>query len=182
MLATLIATSFGLITRADDIKLADGKTIFHNAVITSSDAASVTIRHSTGIARVMIPELPPELRAKFQYDPEKARQRLLSEQKQLEATNSAIQSGIAGLTAKEACEKSKIRLEGKIIQVMENSILLRQTNAFGDPTILIRHVSTTNHADGDRVAINAVPVGTWQYSNTMGSTNTVRAFDAACPD
>jgi len=33
---------------ADDITLADGKTIFHNAKIISHDAASVSIKHSTG--------------------------------------------------------------------------------------------------------------------------------------
>jgi hypothetical protein len=42
---------FASVARADDIKLADGKTVFHNAKIISQDAASVTIKHSTGVAR-----------------------------------------------------------------------------------------------------------------------------------
>jgi hypothetical protein len=66
---------------ADDITLADGKTVFHNAKIVSQDAASVTIRHSAGIARVMIPELPPEVRAKIKYDSDEAAKLLQNEQR-----------------------------------------------------------------------------------------------------
>jgi hypothetical protein len=66
---------------ADDITLVDGKTVFHNAKIINDDAQSVTIKHSTGIARVMIPELPAELRAQFKYDPDAAKQAAAQEEK-----------------------------------------------------------------------------------------------------
>jgi hypothetical protein len=67
-----------LAVRADDITLRNG-TVFKNARITHSDAARVTIAHESGIARVMIQELPPELRAQYKYDPERARQLLVAE-------------------------------------------------------------------------------------------------------
>ncbi len=48
--------------RADDIKLRDG-TILKSAKITSNDGAAATIIHESGIAHVMISDLPAELRA-----------------------------------------------------------------------------------------------------------------------
>jgi hypothetical protein len=55
ILVYVIPVLLAVTVRADDITLADGKTVFHNAKIVSQDAASVTIRHSTGIARVTNP-------------------------------------------------------------------------------------------------------------------------------
>src|SRR5881392_4002327 len=69
LMAALLCT---VAIRADEITLTDGKTVFHNAKIISQDTGSVQIKHSRGIARVMIADLPPELRAQFKYDPKAA--------------------------------------------------------------------------------------------------------------
>jgi hypothetical protein len=77
-LGIIITFLLQLIASADDIKLPSGP-IYRNAKIIRSDAASVTIQHSSGIARIMIPDLPEELRSKYAYDPDAAKKLLGSE-------------------------------------------------------------------------------------------------------
>jgi hypothetical protein len=78
ILRLIIAFLLPLIGRAEDIKLPAGP-VYKNAKIIRSDAASVTIQHSSGIARVMIPDLPEELRSKYPYDSEAAKKLLTLE-------------------------------------------------------------------------------------------------------
>jgi hypothetical protein len=155
---------------ADDIKLADGKTVYHNAKITSSDAASVTIKHSTGIAHVPIPDLPHELRAQFNYDPGKAQELLTAQQK------AAASENIKQIVKQMDNAQPREHLNGKILQISSEGVLLHILGK--DQPIIIRHVDTGNHVDGDNVSIDAVPAGTFQYVNAAGSTSTIRAYDA----
>lgn len=176
MLCMSVAVLSTAAVRADDIKLDDGKTVYHNAVITSYDAASVTIRHSTGLARIPIPELPPELRATFQYDPEKAKKLLATEQGTILTTNAVVEADTSRDVARAAWNKSKIRLSGTIVQITSEGVLMRE---FGkDQVIFIKHAAIGNHADGDFVSIDAAPVGTHKYVTTAGAEATVRAYDA----
>ena len=99
ILIYVIPVLLAVTVRADDITLVDGKTVFHNAKIVTQDAASVMIKHSTGLARVMIPDLPPELRSQFKYDSDAAMQTLAYENSAREAFNA---QGAAKMAADRA--------------------------------------------------------------------------------
>lgn len=190
ILIYVIPALLAVTVRADDITLADGKTVFHNAKIVSQDAASVTIRHSVGIARVMIPELPPELRAKIKYDSDEAAKLLQNEQRSTAQMNVLAARDIAesrkrdteekeAYATREAWQKSLQRMSGKITQITDEGVFILQDNA--EHVVFIKHANAGNYVDGDYVSVFAAPCGSYNYSNVRGSGSTVRAFDAAPP-
>ena len=164
---------------ADDIKLADGKTVFRNATIVSSDAASVTIKHSAGIARVTIPELPAELRAKFKYEPEAAKQIASEEKSAADIANARAQAEAAHLRDLNIWTRAAVQLNGKILQINDDGLLLVGTG-FGDP-VFVMNAGTRNLVDGDLVSVLAISVEPHQYVDTKGARRTIPAFDAAKP-
>jgi hypothetical protein len=105
ILIYVIPVLLAVTVRADDITLVDGKTVFHKAKIISQDAASVMIRHSTGLARVMIPDLPPEVRAKIKYDSDEAAKLLRNEQRSTAEMNVRAAREIAESGKRNAEEK-----------------------------------------------------------------------------
>jgi len=158
--------------------------------IINQDAASVTIRHSTGIARVMIPELPPELRTKLHYDPDNAKAALENEQREISALNvqKAAELALSKLSesqekqyqaAVELWQKSLATIKGKIQQITEDGIFLYREN--DTHPVFIKHADPGGYVDGDIVSIQAAPCAAYQYGNVRGSGSTVRAFDAAPP-
>jgi hypothetical protein len=58
--------------RADDWKTTDGK-VYHDVQVLNSQPDSVTILHQDGGASVPLATLPPDVQAKFHYDPVKAK-------------------------------------------------------------------------------------------------------------
>jgi hypothetical protein len=164
---------------ADDIRLADGKTVFHNATITSSDAASVTIKHSAGVARVMIPDLPPELRAQFKYEPRVAKQVIADERDEASISRDRAEAEEAHRQLVGRWRAAAFRLQGKILQVNNEGLLLTGTG-FGDP-IFVKNVDARHSVDGDWVSVLAIAVDPHQYTDTQGARRTIRAFDAAQP-
>ena len=99
----------------------------------------MTIRHSTGIARVMIPELPPELRTKLHYDPDNAKAALENEQREISALNVQRAAELAQSKLSESQEKqyqaavelwqkSLATIKGKIQQITEDGIFLYREN------------------------------------------------------
>lgn len=156
---------------ADDIKLADGKTVYHNAEIISSDAASVTIKHSTGIARVLIKELPEDIRAKLRFDANKASAIELEQAKATAAYNAKIQ---AEDDLKKFVSANAVWISGKIIQVMDRSVLMRLSS---DENVWIDHIKTAGLIDGNHLDALVIPAGTHQYTSVIGGTNTVRAYE-----
>ena len=188
-IAILAALSVSL-ALADDITLSNGK-VLHNAKIINQDAASVTIKHSTGIARVMIPELPPELRTKLNYDPDNARAALEKEQREISALSVQRAAELAQSKLSESQEKqyqaavelwqkSLVTITGKIQQITEDGIYLYREN--DTHPVFIKHADPGGvYVDGDIVSIKAAPCAAYQYGNVRGSSSTVRAFDAAPP-
>jgi hypothetical protein len=124
ILVYIIPVLLALTVRADDITLADGKTVFHKAKIISQDSASVMIKHSTGLTRVMIPDLPPELRAQFKYDPEEATKVLQREQRTIAETNVAAAREIAESAKRDAEEPITVDKSGEKSEVFEIASLL----------------------------------------------------------
>jgi len=172
--------------RADDITLVDGKTVYHNAKIINYDAASVTIKHSAGIARVMIPDLPPELRAQFKYDADAANKALADEKAQADARIAAQivqQASHAGLNAQAQADqdwkRSLVRVTGTIFQITTDGVFIRLS--VGDQLVFVKHANPGNCIDGDFVSVEAAPSGSYQYTDVNGSTRTIRAFDSAPP-
>jgi hypothetical protein len=185
------------IVRADDITLEDGK-VLHNAKIMSQDAASVTIKHSTGIARVMIPELPKELRDKLNYDPAEAKKLLEMEQANAQGARPNVAMANAEVTVPERSksdarlsgtqtstisheqwEKEATQVTGTLFQVTDDGILIHL--AVGGQLVFVKHADSGQFIDGDSVTILAVPCAPYRYTNTQGATKTIRAFDAAPP-
>jgi len=175
--------------RADDITLTNGKTL-HNAKITSSDAATVTIKYSTGIIRVMIPELPPEVRSKIKYDSDEAAKQLQNEQRttadasamsarEIEAARKRDTEQKAYDAALEAWQKSLVTIRGTLQQVTEDGILVFREN--DKHPVFIKHADPGGYVDGDIVSIQAAPCSPYAYGNVRGGGSTVRAFDAAPP-
>jgi hypothetical protein len=167
---------------ADDITLSDGKTVFHNATIVSQDAASVTIKHSVGVARVMIPDLPSELRGKFTYNPDAAKQTLIAEKHQIEFRHAQEATEADHLRALNMSNRAAVRLEGKILQINDDGLLLTGTG-LGDQQypVFVKNVGTRQLVDGDRVSVVAVPSDPHQYVDIHGAQRTILAFDAAKP-
>ena len=191
ILVYVIPVLLAVTVRADDITLADGKTVFHNAKIVSQDAASVTIRHSTGIARVTIPELPPEVRAKIKYDSDEAAKLLQNEQRRIAEMNVRAARELAesgkrdtedkeAYATREAWQNALQRVSGKITQITEDGVFILQDNA--NHVVFIKHANAGNYVDGDYVSVFAAPCRSYQYGNVRGSGSTVRAFDAAPPE
>ena len=150
----------------------------------------MTIRHSTGIARVMIPELPPELRTKLHYDPDNAKAALENEQREISALNVQRAAELAQSKLSESQEKqyqaavelwqkSLATIKGKIQQITEDGIFLYREN--DTHPVFIKHADPGGYVDGDIVSIQAAPCAAYQYGDVRGSGSTVRAFDAAPP-
>jgi len=153
----ILIVCFASIAMADDITLSDGK-VLHNAKIISQDAASVTIKHSTGIARVMMPELPKELRDKLNYDPDQAQNLLDKEQRATAAMNAQMAAELAKVnvteaekkayqSAFEAWQKSLVTIKGRISQITEDGILLYREN--DNHPVFIKHADPGGYVDGD---------------------------------
>ncbi len=61
----------GLSVFADDIVTFDSKT-YRNVKVTTSDPISITVSHSSGVARILFQEMSAELQKKYGYDAAKA--------------------------------------------------------------------------------------------------------------
>jgi len=164
---------------ADDITLADGKTVFYNAKIVGQDEVSVTIKHSAGIARVMIPDLPPELRTKFKYVPDAAKQTVVDEKDQAESRHAQEAAEAAHIRELNIWNRAAVLLSGKILSVERDGVLLSGTG-FGD-VIFVKNIDVTNLVDNQMISVAALPDGTHQYTSANSALRTIPAFDAAKP-
>lgn len=179
---------------AEDITLTDGTT-YHNTKITNQDAATVTIKHSTGIAHVMISLLPKELRDKLHYDPDEARKLIERERASVAQGNATVpprqsdaeaiavaarQSDNHGSSVSaEEWEKQAVRVTGTLFQVTDDGVIIKLS--VGGQLVFVKHADSDQFIDGDVVTVSAIPCKPYRYVDVRGGTRTVRAFDATRP-
>lgn len=79
-----IAVRSALPDDANSTLTVDGVT-YSNVTFGAATPSSVSVRHSTGVASVLLEKLPPELQKRFDYDPQKAAAYRQEETKRLES-------------------------------------------------------------------------------------------------
>jgi len=70
-LALILIICFASIALADDFKTIDGKE-YKNVTVSRVEPDGIVLITKSGISKVYFTELPKEVRARFNYDPEKA--------------------------------------------------------------------------------------------------------------
>lgn len=107
-----------------------GKT-FEAVAVKRVDPDGLSILHKDGVAKVLFTDLPEELRAKFGYDAQKAQ--AFQAAQTVEMENAARQQAAqarrkaeedAAEAAKKEREKSAVRIEGTIIQVVPDGMII----------------------------------------------------------
>lgn len=181
----------------NDLKTKDG-TVYRRAEITSVDAATATISHASGIARVDLTDLPDELLAKVapDYSPERA-----AVQQQAEKLADAQAAQAAEEQALKAEIKAKldsvsVLFSGTITQITATGALMKGYGQSSDVTKLViingrpTPVVTSpgsltkyecifvagydgNEVDGDHWEGRLWPAGRETYTTVMGASRTV---------
>jgi hypothetical protein len=172
----------------------DGQT-YNEVVYQSHDASRLKIMHESGIANLLIANLPKELQAKLDYDPKAAtaaEKALHQQQAQAQATADRQQ-----LAAK--IQDTAIVVVGKIFQVVDGGILLDsrvstiEVNPFHPEAkkVEAKDINARRIAPGDHVFVRTkqgglvdggeysgiiYPIGTHSFTTVMGSKRTIPAF------
>jgi hypothetical protein len=124
---------FNCLACAEDWKTSDGK-VYLNVKILSKDNAYVTILDRDGGGKILISSLSPEIQKSLQYDPTAAKSQLVNEQQ-------AIDEEVREKAASKILYAHQLTAKGKIIQVLDNGIILSfigistQTHIVAEPYV-----------------------------------------------
>ena len=132
----------------------------------------------------MIPELPPELRTKFHYDPDIAKAALDKERREISAVKVQMAGELAQSKLSESQEKqyqapvelwqkSLVTIKGKIQQITEDGILLFREN--DTHPVFIKDADPGGYVDGDIVSIQAAPPDEAASAPAFGKESAVEA-------
>lgn len=184
-----VVAAFG--SRADETNLTltvDGVT-YSNVTFGTVSPSAVSIYHSTGITRIPLAKLPPELQRRFGYDPQKAADWQKREQ-QAVATQEAAKQRAKWLKV-HACN-----IMGTVVSVVEgkglilsNQICVNQCIRYGvtDPRLLQLKVAfletdTKGLVDGTLVRCSACLEGTHTYTTTAGALKKINRYVFVGPE
>lgn len=167
-LATCVAFVAVSVATAGDIKLTNGE-VLKDATITSHDAIGVTISHSAGVARISYTLLPPELRQKFNYDPEKA-----GEQAEAEAKLTLQSTPAEQAHRQTAVEQSSSRPEVTNHTPQENTAQRLQEESLNK-----RVIAVLSRPMGGQIIGQTVFSGDLVISQTPMSPDQKRVFERA---
>ena len=179
-----------------ELKCVDG-TAYHDAVLSSSDPASITIRHRGGVARVDLANITEADRTKFgaHYDEQQAGRykaeeaeatRLADQAQQNEATMARfdalalsfvgkISQVISGGVLMEARGYEDDKEKKAIINGEEMKVATIHGGSFHYECAFVVGVED-NLVDGDQWKGRVWPAGRYQYTTVMGATRTVPRF------
>jgi hypothetical protein len=165
-----------------------GKT-FEAVTVKRVDPDGLLILHKDGAAKVLFTELSDELQAKYGYDEAKA--------KAFQAGQAASKlEAVAAEAEKKAVEqrnqeqaKQALKIQGKVIQVVKEGIILRvdpwEGRTKGRPPLLMGgadYIFVVGHSrqgakvDGDTVDVDAYPSGVFSYANTLGAARRLKQY------
>ena len=193
-----LASAFPLICLATLSAFADNSNLvltvggetYSNVTFGASTPASLSIRHSTGVASIPFAKLPPEIQKQFGYDPQKAGEYLKSlaaaakfaadQAEQERQRNAERQKQLADKAVN--CNK---HCTGKVLQVLSDGVLVEagmesELGQLGGIThrneTLVWFVTPKYEGlvDGDWVDFDAIDGGSYEYVTAIGSKATVR--------
>jgi len=95
----LILTSSALL--ADDFKTLDGRE-YKNVSVSRTEPDGITITSTSGIIKLYFSELPPEVRAKYNYDPQKAQEFAAADARQQQLIYQQTQRDRAAIAQQQA--------------------------------------------------------------------------------
>lgn len=120
---------------ADDLTLPNGKT-YQNYSITRTEPDGISIKHAAGITKLFFWELPQEMQARYNYDPEKAR--AYNTQARAQQAAAYAQQEAAAKKARARAEyeaahkevmdqikKSAFEMAGEVSQITDGGALIR---------------------------------------------------------
>jgi hypothetical protein len=176
--------------------------VITNAVVVKHEGYRLLWRQGASGGSVRLADLPEELQRRFAFNPERAA--LMEAKKEeletLRRVDNALAQEEAEIRArlKKAAaqlEASRRRINGKVIQVLDNAVLVRDgtvatetlrdiKRAYGDYSytepkeelVMITGVKTAELADGAVVKAHAYPLGTYRYTAVSGGIKTVKKY------
>jgi hypothetical protein len=184
-----------------DIALIDG-TVYHDAVITSVDPATATIRHPGGVTRVDLLELPNDLRDKVapHYNSDTAARFEAAENREAEMMAEASAQAAADQQTQARFDAVAINFKGTITQITEAGAIMKGSGTIPDQTTqVIVHGTDTMQAvtrkgglfhsdalfvagagdenvDGDPWSGKIWAAGRYTYTTVMGAPRTIPRF------
>ena len=139
---------------ADDITTIKGKK-YTDVVVQRVDPDGISIKHSAGLGKLYFSELPPEIRSKYGYDPEKHQKYYEAQQRQ--AANAEMMRTLDSIA---------VEVEAKLSQVLDDGSLAYIT-------IIDTFVYTNTYTDtyaGSRESYNPLTGGSTKMpSGSQGS-------------
>ncbi len=149
----LVAAVFADDAPPFDLTILSGKK-YLGVTVTRVEGDAIAISHADGIARVFFADLPPELRTKYGYDPNKAaaataqRAAAMTRQREIDAKNIEAEKQLKAAPFLQAEKEMKARMEAaakapKILrdaqgQIMSTTAGQIATNAFTFENCLVR--------------------------------------------
>ena len=189
-----------------NLTLTVGGVTYSNVTFGTVTPATVKIFHSSGIVRLPLAKLPPDLQQRFGYDPAQAadwqkveqqqaaafmKQQAVEQQKAKQQAGANRQSQLSQ-ESREEIEKKSQALWVNIIQVTPDGLLVRihgirdraesaRNNFFtlvkeSGPVLVVGHPKQGEFVDGEEIQFNAYLNGNWSYQNTAGANSTVQKW------
>jgi hypothetical protein len=195
-----------------ELKTASGKT-YQDVRITKVTPSEISIIHESGVARIPLKDLPDDLKTKFGYDPAKAEAHAVAKA-QADAQNEAAAAKAELAARQRALDQKRLKEAKeqtfKIMQVLKkengvlanfyfpggapgaaarsmNSLFGRGSSAVPSRTgeiVFLRGKISPNLVDGAVIVANIVSDGSYEYTNTLGATSTVKKLEVLqheCP-
>ncbi len=180
LLLALTIALFPSALMADDIETLDGA-LYTNAKVTRIDPDGITIRWSAGIAKVPFESLSPELRDKYGYEPEKARQH--------KESLAAIASERRKMVQQQATVNREIKETTstgwyKVVSIHHDYAIMTEQYYFPDARTgrlvtrdpIMVHGLPRNLVDGSRWEGALFSAGIGRYTTVLGAGKTVKRY------
>lgn len=153
--------------------------ILTNVTIGTRTPDSISLIHSTGVTRVGLACLPPELRARYAFTDAEAEQYLLRWSEETAAATAAAAERTAQRRIATDCQ-SAITIKGRISQVLDDGILLIK----GDFTVIFiagNFRASPDATDGQSIRLRGRRDGKYEYVTVQGAAKTVARY-SVCPE
>ena len=163
-----------------------------NAEVVTVAPNKLVYRADDGLSggTIRLEKLPPDLQAKFHFDPDQAN---VADQMENDRKTADLQKRIAGQQAAEEQAKWDAALKlalskrqtfyGDIMQKIDAGLLVRSPGSYGasagesSVTILLKDYPLAGSvAADDQIHVSAFPVGLYSYTTVKNSVNTIHAW------
>ncbi len=178
---------------------------YHNVTVGQVESDRVHITYDGGIGTIMLADLPPELKKRFNYDPVAAKEMTAERQQQMAASDAMVtqvqaqQKEQAQHDEEQAqqnaheqeAKKNIVFVAGKVLQKVEGGVILSgyeegEPYPWGDVPHGMQAYSQFDRVfikgyggegvDGAVVEVTAYRSGTFSYTTVLGASSTIVAF------